>query len=113
MNRHLSWSVTRSEPSFWEDQVGVDIPPELPSPAPNLHRWPSKIIDFGRRDDLAGDGGSSDRGRRSDVDVALRVSHRSEERRVGKECDSQCRSRWEPYTYKTKTNTSKLQPRNT
>src|SRR3546814_11194643 len=75
MNRHLSWSVTRSEPSFWEDQVGVDIPPELPSPAPNLHRWPSKIIDFGRRDDLAGDCGSSDRGRRSDVDVALRASH--------------------------------------
>src|SRR3546814_15285992 len=27
---------------------------------------------------------------------------RSEERRVGKECVSTCRSRWSPYTYKTK-----------
>src|SRR3546814_17876605 len=27
---------------------------------------------------------------------------RSEERRVGKECVSQCRSRWSPYPYKNK-----------
>src|SRR3546814_11284955 len=26
--------------------------------------------------------------------------HRSEERRVGKECVSKCRSRWSPYQYK-------------
>src|SRR3546814_19762670 len=33
--------------------------------------------------------------------------HRSEERRVGKECVSTCRSRWSPYHYnKNKTNTS-------
>src|SRR3546814_6788808 len=30
---------------------------------------------------------------------------RSEERRVGKECVSTCRSRWSPYHYKTNTNT--------
>src|SRR3546814_13104732 len=29
---------------------------------------------------------------------------RSEERRVGKECVSTCRSRWSPYYYKKKTN---------
>src|SRR3546814_17021041 len=29
---------------------------------------------------------------------------RSEERRVGKECVSTCRSRWSPYHYKNKTN---------
>src|SRR3546814_18012758 len=29
-------------------------------------------------------------------------SRRSEERRVGKECVSTCRSRWSPYTYKKK-----------
>src|SRR3546814_12326236 len=29
--------------------------------------------------------------------VAVRVPHRSEERRVGKECVSTCRSRWSPY----------------
>src|SRR3546814_12079428 len=29
--------------------------------------------------------------------------HRSEERRVGKECVSTCRSRWSPYHYTTKT----------
>src|SRR3546814_17849368 len=28
--------------------------------------------------------------------------YRSEERRVGKECVSQCRSRWPPYHYKKK-----------
>src|SRR3546814_14807962 len=31
---------------------------------------------------------------------------RSEERRVGNECVSTCRSRWEPYHYKTHTQTS-------
>src|SRR3546814_17154805 len=32
-----------------------------------------------------------------------RVEFRSEERRVGKECVSTCRSRWSPYNQKTKT----------
>src|SRR3546814_20991532 len=31
-------------------------------------------------------------------------SRRSEERRVGKECVSTCRSRWSPYPYKKKNN---------
>src|SRR3546814_21149143 len=31
-----------------------------------------------------------------------RFDERSEERRVGKECVSTCRSRWSPYHYKTK-----------
>src|SRR3546814_13223603 len=31
-----------------------------------------------------------------------RQLHRSEERRVGKECVSTCRSRWSPYHYKKK-----------
>src|SRR3546814_3125880 len=30
----------------------------------------------------------------------IRASRRSEERRVGKECVSPCRSRWSPYHYK-------------
>src|SRR3546814_4500383 len=30
------------------------------------------------------------------------ADHRSEERRVGKECVSTCRSRWSPYHYKKK-----------
>src|SRR3546814_21126308 len=34
---------------------------------------------------------------------------RSEERRVGKECVSTCRSRWVPYHYKKKINQSILQ----
>src|SRR3546814_15368267 len=32
------------------------------------------------------------------------MKRRSEERRVGKECVSTCRSRWSPYHYKTKIN---------
>src|SRR3546814_20182108 len=34
---------------------------------------------------------------------ALVLDPRSEERRVGKECVSTCRSRWSPYHYKKKT----------
>src|SRR3546814_16630269 len=36
-------------------------------------------------------------------------SARSEERRVGKECVSTCRSRWSPYHYKTKLSKVTLQ----
>ena len=31
------------------------------------------------------------------IEAALRIAERSEERRVGKECASMCRSRWSPY----------------
>src|SRR3546814_17209715 len=33
----------------------------------------------------------------TDMLLGERKIHRSEERRVGKECDSPCRSRWSPY----------------
>src|SRR3546814_18684658 len=36
----------------------------------------------------------------SPLDVGLLMMPRSEERRVGKECVSTCRSRWSPYHYK-------------
>src|SRR3546814_882068 len=36
----------------------------------------------------------------------LLLAQRSEERRVGKECVSTCRSRWSPYHYKKKQNTT-------
>src|SRR3546814_17314179 len=35
-----------------------------------------------------------------DEDLAAMAMARSEERRVGKECVSTCRSRWSPYLYK-------------
>src|SRR3546814_16644089 len=35
---------------------------------------------------------------------SMLIDPRSEERRVGKECVSTCRSRWSPYHYKKKTN---------
>src|SRR3546814_13028116 len=35
--------------------------------------------------------------------LPLKNRKRSEERSVGKECVSTCRSRWAPYTYRTKT----------
>src|SRR3546814_17450488 len=34
----------------------------------------------------------------------IKKGYRSEERRVGKECVSKCRSRWSPYHYKKKKN---------
>src|SRR3546814_15766488 len=36
--------------------------------------------------------------------ITIRSSRRSEERRVGKECVSTCRSRWSPYHEKTNNN---------
>src|SRR3546814_12903404 len=39
--------------------------------------------------------------------VGTGMEARSEERRVGKECVSTCRSRWSPYHYKTKINQRK------
>src|SRR3546814_16562080 len=38
----------------------------------------------------------------------IRSAGRSEERRVGKECVSTCRSRWSPYHYKKNIHTKKL-----
>src|SRR3546814_14184743 len=37
------------------------------------------------------------------VDYVAGIRSRSEERRVGKECVSTCRSRWSPYHYKKNT----------
>src|SRR3546814_17929152 len=41
-------------------------------------------------------------------DLALERLMRSEERRVGKECVSPCRSRWSPYNYKKKNTKTKI-----
>src|SRR3546814_7270105 len=49
------------------------------------------------------------------VDDAIIIIERSEERRVGKDCVSTCRSRWSPYPYKknpTKT-TAEMSPNRT
>src|SRR3546814_13380927 len=45
--------------------------------------------------------------RQAEALFASALSERSEERRVGKECVSTCRSRWSPYHYKNKNNTKK------
>src|SRR3546814_19643027 len=46
-----------------------------------------------------------------EADVAAGAARRSEERRVGQECVSTCRSRWSPYHYKKKQKvTSKTKP---
>src|SRR3546814_20429820 len=47
----------------------------------------------------------------SGIDSASTLN-RSEERRVGKECVSTCRSRWSPYHYKTKRSENKHESRN-
>src|SRR3546814_17893816 len=45
------------------------------------------------------------------VEVQILADERSEERRVGKECVSKCRSRWSPYHEKTKTRTKHYRQR--
>src|SRR3546814_17006564 len=52
----------------------------------------------GRRNDREGQGTAA----RRTPDAARRADPRSEERRVGKECVSTCRSRWSPYTLKNR-----------
>src|SRR3546814_19116334 len=44
--------------------------------------------------------------RRSGLPFIISAGRRSEERRVGKECVSTCRSRWSPYHYKKNSLTS-------
>src|SRR3546814_2676412 len=57
--------------------------------------WSSDVcssdLDVLRAPDLQGDG------ERIDAKAEHRIANRSEERRVGKECVSTCRSRWSPY----------------
>src|SRR3546814_14613290 len=63
---------------------------------------------FGRRDEARAHAGdiAAERERRGDAmgvgDAAGDDQQRSEERRVGKECVSTCRSRWSPYHSKQK-----------
>src|SRR3546814_19612643 len=64
-------------------------------------------------DDLDAHVAARDHRRNGDGDVARRdqadlVLARSEERRVGKECVSTCRSRWSPNTYNKQTNRDTL-----
>src|SRR3546814_12290830 len=45
--------------------------------------------------------------------VTSYAAYRSEERRVGKECVSTCRSRWSPYHYKKKYTNEQIEYRET
>src|SRR3546814_12338716 len=59
--------------------------------------WPNRVLEMAgvQRVEVIGDAG-----RGGDLRV---VGTSSEERRVGKECGSTCRSRWWPYPYKKQT----------
>src|SRR3546814_7119184 len=68
--------------------------------------WSSDVCSSDLRQELAGEGGAcrcqrGDHGQaRADRDSSRgpdQPAQRSEERRVGKECVSTCRSRWSPY----------------
>src|SRR3546814_19297544 len=68
----------------------------------NAHRCSRKVVL-----PLPGGPTSSTGGRRNLPTSPPAMNARSEERRVGKECVSPCRSRWSPYHYKKKTNDMK------
>src|SRR3546814_15011258 len=82
------------------------------------HLEPARLVDiaFADRDPLGEIGAHLARRRGAIVDrnhrgaAALQLAHsaRSEERRVGKECVSTCRSRWSPYHYKKNQSTQEL-----
>src|SRR3546814_11199214 len=75
---------------LFDQRVGEDFPGQILGDAADLFE---RLID--------GDGADRD-GRIAD-DPFARVVDRSEERRVGKESVSTCRSRWWPKHYKNKT----------
>src|SRR3546814_13412676 len=58
-------------------------------------------LEFSTYNPTAGNGGAADRSAYLQFNVDF--NGRSEERRVGHECVSTCRSRWSPYHYKKKT----------
>src|SRR3546814_11505943 len=77
--------------------------------------WSSDVCSSDLGDDLAPE---ADRTRRPTVaqmpqadipDRLVRNERRSEERRVGKECVSTCRSRWSPYHQQKQQQRSKIQ----
>src|SRR3546814_15706127 len=80
------------------EQVGVDVGADLVEQRHAVDRGlPRRALDLGcllgGEQLLAGLGGAA--GGAGEVDVVAVA--RSEERRVGKECVSTCRSRWWPY----------------
>src|SRR3546814_15061187 len=85
-------SIPRRGPSLRADTNGSSA----------VHRWPSGMVVRGTNRSL--DGATPSR-----PDGALAVVRsvkRSEERRVGKECVSTCRSRWSPVHKKKKKTTT-------
>src|SRR3546814_15043263 len=87
---------------YW-DFIAPDHP-ETALFAGLVKAFPGKVVAFS---------GISEDGNRvlmhvySDRDPGQAYLFRSEERRVGKECVSTCRSRWSPYTSKKKNTTIK------
>src|SRR3546814_20816072 len=74
--------------------VALELGRHLPVPCPDWFR-PATYATSHRPGTIPGEGGAV---RRSDRRGSPRGGlHRSEERRVGKECVSTCRSRWWPY----------------
>src|SRR3546814_5276662 len=65
-----------------------DTPVAIPRPTPAIHEWGCGTI-FCPRSKYASSVTAQDGG--------MTTQTRSEERRVGKECVSTCRSRWSPY----------------
>src|SRR3546814_4711548 len=89
----------RCQRAFSADQKSSHgFPPRRPAPEPPLPsslRWKRKSVSKERRRYSPLEP-SQELARRS-RSVEQSLSMRSEERRVGKECVSTCRSRWSPY----------------
>src|SRR3546814_3071260 len=69
---------------------------------PQVHQPPAPVLDFGNMGVLAphqrrGEEQADAHGRQEQQGDDVPRFARSEERRVGKECVSTCRSRWSPY----------------
>src|SRR3546814_15913604 len=84
------------------DLFEVDEEVRLPTDTTVAVRWRNLVgqrflgLEPGTADALLAEGDEVDRAA-DVVDLGQLVNQRSEERRVGKECVSTCRSRWSPY----------------
>src|SRR3546814_8609774 len=88
----VTWKITLPTP----DPAEISLSPPLPNPASTARRKPPR--NWNVNQDTTGIAGKRFLVIEDEALVAFELaSIRSEERRVGKECVSTCRSRWSPY----------------
>src|SRR3546814_9902316 len=102
-HKHAPVYLTRwLDEDVWESMVDnpkdlLDFGQSACPQAYGIHSTEALAVDFGKAGLLTELRSSFDHGETLHEDEREMLERRSEERRVGKECVSTCRSRWSPY----------------